>query len=305
MKRITLALAFAVVTICGLTPSKTAHAQEILLEGPLAGAPAVRKLVQYRELRFSAGLQFAYTFPNKYMHNLLMGGRLEFNITDWVAIGAVGYYSVNIPTSLTDYISTSQNIGGEPTEPADSNFPSYTGAGNFEDQVALLKGMYLGQLAVVPFRGKMSMFEKLFVAIDGSIFVGGGVVHLDERADCEYVSDADTSCGTKDNPIINRTTRFAPTFTWGVGFMAYFSEWFAVNLEYRMTPFKWNAGGTDESGNAAATWAKVGDRWIRQSTGKGDYPDSKINADDRSWNLNQSIALGAIFYFPFEPSYTE
>jgi hypothetical protein len=328
MKRFTLALVVAVVAVCGVTTSTRVSAQEILLEGPLAGAPAVRKIVQYRDGRFSLGPQFAYTILNHYMHNILIGARVEYNITDWLGAGLIGYFGVNFPTTLTDHVTNSSNVGGNPTTPADtgSNWPSYTGAANFEDQVAQLKGMYLAQLSLVPFRGKMSMFEKLFVAIDGAIFVGGGIVHYDQRANCDGSYDPETGnyatgCGDF-NAFLNDgdTSHLAPTlettiggaFTWGINFMAYFNNWFAINLEYRMTPFKWNAAGTDQAGQSASTWEYVEDpenpgepMWQPSSSGSGGYPDGSIGDDDKTWNLNQSIALGFIFYLPLDPSIGE
>ena len=323
MKRITIALAFALLTVFG--GEKIASAQEILLEGPLAGQPAVRKLVEYRRLRFSVGPQFAYTLLNNYEHNFLVGAKLDFNILEWLSIGAVGYYSFNAPTKLTQYISDSTDISGQATTPAASNFPSYGGSANFEDQVALLKGEYLFQLSLVPFRGKMSMFEKLFVAIDGSIFLGGGMVQLNERKNCSGRDDTNgdgvLDCGTMSadgSGSIQRVNRIAGTFTAGIGFMAYFNDWFALNLEYRVTPFKWNEGGTDEAGSNGKKWS-VADNdngtpdddtddyiyWKADYKGNGDYPDGKINDKDRTWNANQSIALGFIFYFPLHPRITE
>ena len=175
MKRYIFVLAFAVVAVC--TTAKTATAQEILLEGPLAGAPAVRKLVQYREMRFSVGPQFGYTLLNEYMHNFMLGAKLEFNIFEWLSVGVVGYYVVNAPTKLTQHISESEDIAGDATTSADSNFPSYSGADNFEEQVSHMKGMYLAQIGIIPLRGKLAVFEKMFVAIDGYIFLGGGIVN--------------------------------------------------------------------------------------------------------------------------------
>jgi len=310
MKRIILALAFSVVAICGCY--KTASAQEILLEGPLAGAPAVRKLVKYREMRFSVGPQFGYTLLNDYMHNFMIGAKLEFNILDWLSVGVVGYYVLNAPTKLTNHISESVDIGGTATIPSESNWPSYTGASNFEDQVALMKGLYVAQIGLIPLRGKLAMFEKLFVAIDGAIFVGGGIVHFDERASC-----AGGGCGDLEDPTTwepERKTQITGTFTLGIGFTAYFNDWFGLSLEYRIAPFKWNAGGTDEAGQAGTEWQLTDEDcyagedvcWEPIAAGKdGDYPDGKINKADRTWNANQSIALGFIFHFPLEPEITK
>lgn len=313
MKRLYLHLALALAFLLELTVLKTASAQEILLEGPLAGAPAVRKLVQYREMRGSLGPMFGYTINNDYVHNILIGGRLEFNIFEWLGVGGVILGAVNVTTQLTDHISSSGNIGGASTTPSDSNFPSYTGASNFKNQVGRLKGMYLAQISLIPFRGKLSMFEKLFLGIDGAIFVGGGVVRFEER---KYCSGSECGDYKDDEGNILPPSSYAPerekkaggAFTFGAGFMAYFNNWFAVNIEYRMTPFKWNPSGMDEAGQAGSQWVfnEQDERWEVEARGKkGDYPDGKIDDQDRQWNLNQSIALGFIFHFPFEPRISE
>lgn len=305
MKRYIFVLAFAVVAVC--TTAKTATAQEILLEGPLAGAPAVRKLVQYREMRFSVGPQFGYTLLNEYMHNFMLGAKLEFNIFEWLSVGLVGYYVVNAPTKLTQHISESEDIAGDATTPADSNFPSYTGADNFEEQVSLMKGMYLAQIGIIPLRGKLAVFEKMFVAIDGYIFLGGGIVNYEERELCNRDGDSCGSMNMDGSGSITRESRITGTFTFGVGFTTYFNEWIGLSLEYRLAPFKWNSGGTDEAGQAGTEWELVEDEddnvvWEPIKKGSGDYPDGNIDEHDRKWNSNQSIALGIIFHFPLEPT---
>ncbi len=302
MKRYIFVLAFAVVSVC--TTAKTATAQEILLEGPLAGAPAVRKLVQYREMRFSAGPQFGYTLLNEYMHNFMLGAKLEFNILEWLSVGLVGYYVVNAPTKLTTHISNSEDIAGDATTPADSNFPSYTGAGNFEDQVSHMKGLYMAQIGLIPLRGKLAVFEKLFVAIDGYIFLGGGVVHFEERELCNRSGDSCGDMNLDGSGSVVRESRITGTFTFGVGFTTYFNDWIGLSLEYRLAPFKWNAGGTDEAGQAGTEWELVEEDdvvfWDPVEKGSGDYPDGNISEEDRSWNSNQSISIGVIFHFPLE-----
>lgn len=153
----------------------------------------------------------------------------------------------------------------------------------------------------------MSIFEKLFVAIDGFLFLGGGVVQYEQRKLC----GGDSPCGSLDDHNSwepDRETKIWGTFTWGIGFMAFFNEFFAVNLEYRMTPFKWNEGGTDEAGQAGSQWELGEDddgnpEWQIENRGStGDYPDGNIDDQDMTWNLNQTIALGFIFYFPFDPT---
>lgn len=317
MKRFTLILVFAIIANMAVLQSNVASAQEVLLEGPLAGAPAVRKLVQYRKLRFGIAPYFNYTLNNEYVHNFLVGGHLEFNITDWFGIGINAAYAFNANTKLTNHISESVDIGGDPTTPGNSNWPSYTGANHFENQVALMKGQYVAQLNFVPFRGKVAFFQRLFTAVDLSIFVGAGIVVLDERKDCESGPDANGTnyggtCGnpTRSDFAVDRATRIAPAPTAGLSFNFYANDWIAVNMELRFTPFSWNAGGTDESGQAAPTWVlddsdPANAIWkYTPSNVEGDYPDGKIDKEDREWTPNASVGLGVAFYFPTKTSIT-
>lgn len=312
LTRFTLALTFALVALCGA--SRTASAQEILLEGPLAGASAVKKKVQYRKLRLSFGPQFGYTLLNDYMHNFMLGAKVEFNVTDWLGIGVVGFYTFNAPTHLTNHITESQTRTSVDTVPSDSNWPSYTGARNFEKQVARLKSLLVGQISLVPLRGKMAAFEKLFVAVDGYLFVGGGVVVFDERQHCSAQGNSQ-GCGTLGDfqalrGSVATETFVRPTVTFGLGFTAYFNNWIGLNLEYRLAPFKWNAAGTDEAGQPGNQWivGEDGDDtvWAEYSpSGDGDYPDKKIDEADRTWNSNQSVIIGFVLNFPRTPHITE
>lgn len=314
MTRYALALTFALVTLCGA--AKTVTAQEILLEGPLAGAPAVKKRVQYRKLRFTFGPQFGYTLLNDYMHNFMLGAKAEFNITDWIGIGVVGFYTLNAPTHLTNHISESRNKMLSDSIPSESNWPSYTGAHNFEDQVARLKSLLIGQVSIAPLRGKMAAFEKLFVAVDGYVFLGGGVVVYEERQHCSTENN-ENGCGTLGDfqtggGSVTRETIIRPTVSFGLGFTAYFNQWIGLNIEYRLAPFKWNAAGTDESGKLGTQWKPVFNEeenelvWQEYSPdGDGDYPDGNIDEKDRTWNMNQSIIVGVLFNFPRTPRVTE
>lgn len=313
LTRYTLALTFALVTFCGAT--KTVSAQEILLEGPLAGQPSVKKKVQYRKLRFSVGPQFGYTLLNDYMHNFMVGAKAEFNLTDWLGIGVVGFYSFNLPTPLTNHISDSRNKVNSASIPSDSNWPSYTGAHNFEDQVARLKSLLIGQVALVPLRGKMAAFEKLFVAMDGYLFLGGGVVIFEERKHCSTNENVN-GCGDMATfqargGSVTRQTVTKPTVSFGLGVTAYFNNWIGLNLEYRAAPFKWNVAGTDEMGQPGGQWQPVENEdgeteWINQPpSGEGDYPDGNIDDADRIWNFNQSIIVGVVINLPRSPRITD
>src|SRR5687767_15906450 len=88
--------------------TERSEAQELYLTGPLAGAPAVRKLRLYREGRFEIAPAVSFTLLDEYQRTILLGGRINYNLTDWFAIGVWGAYGglLQIPTSLTDEIQT-------------------------------------------------------------------------------------------------------------------------------------------------------------------------------------------------------
>ena len=57
--------------------TERAEAQEILLTGPLAGAPAVRKLRLYREKRIEVAPAASFTLLDEYQREILFGARLN------------------------------------------------------------------------------------------------------------------------------------------------------------------------------------------------------------------------------------
>ena len=84
--------------VLSLAVTERADAQEILLTGPLAGAPAVRKLRLHRQGRFELSPSATFTLLDEYQRTILLGAKLGYNITDWLQIGV----SVFIPFSF-DY----------------------------------------------------------------------------------------------------------------------------------------------------------------------------------------------------------
>src|SRR5262245_40860048 len=95
----------AAMVACGavtLGIAGTAGAQEIQLTGPLAGAPAVRKLRLHREGRFEAALGASFTLLDEYQRTIMPGLRLQYHLTDWFAVGVWGGYGFQYTTGLTD-----------------------------------------------------------------------------------------------------------------------------------------------------------------------------------------------------------
>ena len=63
----------------------------------------------------------------------------------------------------------------------------------------------------------------------------------------------------------------------------------SINIEYRAFPFAYNRGGFDSRGAAP----------------DGNFPDHKIDSEDRTFKFNQMVFLGAGFHFPTTPKVSE
>src|SRR5687768_8881847 len=106
-RRLTKRLLTALAAGIGLLAfTEHSQAQELYLTGPLAGAPAVRKLRLYRQTRLEIAPAVSFTLLDEYQRTIILGGRLQFNFTDWLAIGGWGGIGsvVRLPTALTEHI---------------------------------------------------------------------------------------------------------------------------------------------------------------------------------------------------------
>jgi hypothetical protein len=284
-----LALAVSLPT---LVPA-TAHAQEIAVEGPLAGAPAVIGLRDYRRMRLQIQLQASITLEDEYSRAIIGGGQLMFHPVDWLGIGIWGGYGlIPIDVDLTDQVA-------EKGQTNEVNILSLPTAANFAEQIGQIQWVAAPQVAFIPLRGKLGIFEKLFV--DTDFYVAGGVafVGLEERApvtsaqfdNCRRMGEssgisgslrAEIDCFAETQTLRETRVAIAPTFA--VGLSLYLSDFVAMTMEWRGLPFAWNTSGTDESGDAA-----------------GDFPDDVINEKDRLNHFNHMFTLGLAFYLPTEP----
>lgn len=275
-------LAAAAIFVAGTAVSKPAAAQEIQLTGPLAGAPSVRKMRLYRqgrvELAVGAGLPILFEYERPFF----VAGRLQYNVFDWLGVGVFGGFAViNATTDLTDKV--------ESTAPRNTrtalNLPSSKYGLKFADQTGKLKYMINPQLTFSPFRGKLAVFQKLFVDTDLYLHGGVGFIGVEERADCG--SAGGPGCTTKEGFATKTRTAIAPTF--GLGLTLYTSGLVSVNMEYRAYPFSWNRGGFDSRGGGP----------------DASFPDNKIDSEDRTFKFNQMIFIGAGFYLPASPRVSE
>ena len=267
-----------------------AHAQEIQITGPLAGQPAVRRMRLYRNLRIQLEPNFTFTLTDEYKRALLAGLHAGFYFTDWLGVGAwFGYSVANLNTDLTNEIEAQ----GVSTERNRLSLPSRQG---FANQVGIIQWMASAQLEFVPLRGKLALFQKLFLNTDFYIFVGAGIVGLEERADTTRV-EAQAACAPAGGGGLNpgcvpyqsqRATRVTASVTFGAGLSMYFNDFVGLNINWRAIPFAWNTGGTDES-----------------SEGNGDFPDGRIDANDRFLRLNHMFTVGIVIYLPTSPHITD
>ena len=269
-KRLVTVLALALALFAF---TERAEAQQILLTGPLAGAPAVRKLRLHRKGRFEVAPAVSFTLLDEYQRTILLGGKLNYNFTDWLAFGAWGAIgnAIRIQTNLTDQIQ-SVNAARPANDPDRSKTAVNLGP-DFKKQLGGIDWVVAPQLTAVPFRGKLALFQSIY--LDTDVYVSGGpaFVGLTERKNC-------TQCIGQ----FQTATRMAiaPTFALGLNF--YINKWSALGFEYRGLPFSWNTGGFDTHGG-----------------GKDKkFPDNKITNDDRQFNFNQVLTISYNVYLPFQ-----
>lgn len=269
-------LAGAITALSAMTVPTAASAQEIQLTGPLAGAPSVRKLRLYRQGRFEMAPGVGLTLLDEYNRTTFVTLRLQYNVLDWLGIGVYGGFgALNLSTDLADKVQS--------TAPRNSrtaaNVPPAGGA-SFTDQTGKLKYMAAPQVTFSPFRGKLALFQKLFV--DTDLYVHGGVafVGVEERKDC-------TNCTLASSFDTDTRTAIAPTF--GLGLTFYTHGLVSFNIEYRAFPFSWNRGGFDSKG----------------APPDASFPDNKIDKEDRTFKFNQMVGLSVGFSLPSAPKLSD
>lgn len=264
-----------------LAGGKSAQAQEILLTGPLAGAPAVRKLKLYRQGRFEIAPAVSFTLLDEYQRQILFGARLNYNLTDWLAIGAWGAAGpLKLSTKLADDIQTINvaRRGDAAANGQNVNNTLLTAKNigpDFTKQLSTIDWVFAPQITLVPFRGKIALFQSIYADSDLYFFGGPAFVGVKERGAC-------VDCTTDASYAME--SRVAITGTFGLGFTFYVNKWNAFGVEWRGLPFARNTGGFDNRGAGP----------------NQNFPDGQVNDKDRQFKFNQMISLTWGFYFPTE-----
>lgn len=259
-------LAAGVVAFVGaLMAAGSAEAQEIALRGPLANAPSCRQCVQYRAGRGVLAPSFGVTLQDDFQRSLVFGLQGAYHFNDVIGLGLyAGYAAVGIPTGLAN---GAQNYMGIPS-PMDPSMttnpfvPSY----NVPDQTQFTKqigrlGLMLAlpQLTITPLRGKLALFQNIFLDADLYLFGAPAVIFVTERSNFDAAVGQNMILPPSDDAVKNsqiaRTTRPAFTAMFGAGFNFYVNRFISLSFEYRAYPFSWNTSGTDENTSATTCGA--------------------------------------------------
>jgi|HubBroStandDraft_4_1064222.scaffolds.fasta_scaffold26532_3 hypothetical protein len=291
-RRFVKAVLAASLAMAALSGSRPAQAQELQVTGPLKGAPAVRHLRWYRKGRFEFAPTASFTLLDEYRRTLLAGARLNYFITDWIGIGVWGAGGVwSETTTLTNEINqvaprnveTVINVnhtGGIPVNGAGSA-PSQIGTSSgqsFADQTAKLSYVIAPQVTFIPFRGKLAIFNKIFVDTDLSLAAGLAVVGIQERQYCG--GGGQQPCYDPASFALASQTKI--TWTFGIDLTFWPSKLVSFGIEYRALPFYWNPAGFDTRGGGP----------------NGNYPDNQVNSNDDTFKFNQLVTVAVGFSFP-------
>lgn len=284
---------FAFLLAAGLvvcTASKSASAQEVVVTGPLAGAPAAHRLRLYREGRFELQPNVTFSLLDEFSREIFAGATLNYNFSDSIALGVWGSFGVvKMDTALTEHIQTRVSARDCPGVIAadDEANPNYVDCRlskvnlgtKFSKQLGTIDWMAVPQLTFTPFRGKIAFFQSLFVDTDLHFFAGPAFVGLSERKDCSSVGAcSDLATGFK---TASRTTI---TGAFGLGLSFFTHKWGALVVDWRAVPFSRNVGGFDTAGSGP----------------NKAFPDNKISSEDRQFRFNQFVSVGYSVFLPFE-----
>jgi len=273
--------------------SQTAEAQDVQVTGPLAGAPAVRKMRIYRDGRFELKPTFGATMNDEFSRTMMVGAQIGYHFTDWLGIHAFFNYGVvGIDTSLTDQVKEK----GITTDFNRLNLPNKK---KFDKQIGRINYLAGAQATFIPLRGKLALFQALFVDTDFYLFAGAAFAGVTERKDVKQVGLCDPINGTINGACFDSqkqtASRMAIAPTFGAGLSMFFNDYLALTVEYRAFPFRWNTSGTDEAGLNKS----------RKPDSSGAFPDGKIDSNDRLSHFNQMFSLGLAFYFPTKAVITD
>jgi hypothetical protein len=226
---------------------------------------------------------------DEYQRQIFIGGRINYNLTDWLAIGAWGASGfIKITTALSEDIQTVNegrraenqvrlSRGQLPTVTYLKTEPNV--GPDFPDQLGTIDWIVAPQITLVPFRGKIAIFQSIFSDTDLYFFGGPAFVGVAERGDCQ---PGGPNGGCRGAASFEKESRTAIAPTFGLGFSFFVNKWNAFGFEWRGLPFARNTGGFDNRGGGP----------------DARFPDGKVDEADREFKFNQMLTVSYGLFFP-------
>jgi outer membrane beta-barrel protein len=242
-----------------VSPTAEAHAAKGD-EDPLAGQPAVRHRRQLREHRFEIGPAFGFTLGRSYRHAFMVGAKLQYHITDYLAVGGEFQYGVNWDAGLVGEIEQTYARDEAEFDTLRNRLSDVQMAGDV-------------RLVFTPFSGKLALFSALFMAYDFYVFGGFGMGMLANGTDEEGVDEANEG--------------FRPGVAWGVGVHLFANDFVAIGIELKDLIFEDNETGGDLT------------RGLSEAD-PDDPPFGPATGDDRSFVNHFFVGLNVTFLLPTE-----
>ena len=292
------ALLVAAAGLAALTVGSAAEAQEIQLTGPLAGAPAARKLRLHRDGRFELAPGVSFSLLDEYQRTIMPGAKLTYHLTDWFGIGVFGGYGFQYTTALSDELQE-KAVDGRRCDINPASTACTLTAVNITrrgggregtlagDQLGQMTWLVAPQLTFIPFRGKLAFLSELFVDTDVNLFIGPAIVGLKERTPCGVDDDGGTLAPCSQT--FQKESRIAVAPTFGLGLNFYPSAFIGCGAEGRGLPFSWNTSGFDNHGGGTDE----------------SFPDNAVNGADREFHFNSMFTVYVTVALPTEIKTTD
>jgi outer membrane beta-barrel protein len=206
-------LAASLAALISLLPD-TAQAKR---KSPLEGKPVVVRKLELRKLRVSLTPFVGMSLSQPFVHKGYVGGKLQFDITDWIGIrGMFAYGVLNFDAKLLKGLGTpgsqgslpigippmtAENPEAIPVRPDDAfNNPAPL-AHDFH--AGLTRNQFLTSLDIVftPFSGKLGLFSGIFTEYDLYLFGGLGIAgfqkhYKNAKSTSEQAADAGMAFNT-------------------------------------------------------------------------------------------------------------
>ncbi|HEY0711350.1 MAG TPA: hypothetical protein VGF45_01655 [Polyangia bacterium] len=183
-------------------------------------------------MRFEIGPGVTSTVGQDFYHALLVGGKGTLFLTDWLAVA--GFAGHNITPDMKT--SFHERLVDDLRPMPEGRSPSI---GQAQQGMNKIGQVFAGQVELIPFSGKYSLFSRFFANYDFYGFGGLGVINF-----------KGSSCATPGPSCPVTGMKFGINF--GVGIHTYFNDYFSANVEFRDILLRNNPSGRDVSGDRVA-----------------------------------------------------